>query len=206
MSTQQRIIKQSILIPFYLSLVLSICISLQRQSYASETWTFENMSVLPPSDIYLGLYNVHTGSFSRADKIILMHYSDTGSIVRGYETQILPDGTNSGWTSHTYWTSAGLDPETTYTFRVKARNGNLVDTEWTYLGSETTPPCLVPCLGDFDWDGDVDGSDLAVFAADFGRTDCLKGDKCEGDFDKDYDIDEKDLAIFTSHFGRNDCP
>jgi len=29
-----------------------------------------------------------------------------------------------------------------------------------------------PCEGDFDLDGDVDGSDLAVFAADFGRTDC----------------------------------
>ena len=28
------------------------------------------------------------------------------------------------------------------------------------------------CEGDFDGDGDVDGSDLAVFAADFGRTDC----------------------------------
>lgn len=31
-------------------------------------------------------------------------------------------------------------------------------------------PC--PCEGDFDGDGDVDGSDLAIFAADFGRTDC----------------------------------
>jgi len=28
------------------------------------------------------------------------------------------------------------------------------------------------CEGDFDGDGDVDGSDLAIFAADFGRTDC----------------------------------
>ena len=28
------------------------------------------------------------------------------------------------------------------------------------------------CEGDFDYDGDVDGSDLAIFAADFGRTDC----------------------------------
>ena len=28
------------------------------------------------------------------------------------------------------------------------------------------------CEGDFDKDGDVDSSDLAVFAADFGRTDC----------------------------------
>ena len=31
---------------------------------------------------------------------------------------------------------------------------------------------LPPCEGNFDGDGDVDGSDLAVFAADFGRTDC----------------------------------
>jgi len=29
-----------------------------------------------------------------------------------------------------------------------------------------------PCEGDFGCDGDVDGSDLAVFATDFGRTDC----------------------------------
>lgn len=29
-----------------------------------------------------------------------------------------------------------------------------------------------PCEGDFDCDGDVDGSDLTTFAADFGRTDC----------------------------------
>ena len=28
------------------------------------------------------------------------------------------------------------------------------------------------CEGDFDTDGDVDGSDLALFAGDFGRTDC----------------------------------
>ena len=27
-------------------------------------------------------------------------------------------------------------------------------------------------LGDFDEDGDVDGSDLATFASEFGRTDC----------------------------------
>ena len=31
------------------------------------------------------------------------------------------------------------------------------------------------CEGDFDNDGDVDGSDLSVFAADFGRTDCDLG-------------------------------
>jgi hypothetical protein len=59
------------------------------------------------------------------------------------------------------------------------------------------------CPGDFDTDGDVDGSDLAVFAADFGRTDC-SGD-CEGDFDGDGDVDGSDLAVFAADFGRTDC-
>ena len=60
------------------------------------------------------------------------------------------------------------------------------------------------CEGDFDGDSDVDGSDLAVFAADFGRTDC--SDDCEGDFEPDGDVDGSDLAIFAADFGRTDCP
>ena len=62
------------------------------------------------------------------------------------------------------------------------------------------------CLGDFEGDGDVDGSDLAVFAADFGRTDCDQGDACEGDFDGAGDVDSSDLALFAADFGRTDCP
>ena len=63
-----------------------------------------------------------------------------------------------------------------------------------------------PCEGDFDYDGDVDGSDLAVFAADFGRTDCGTDPPCEGDFDGDGDVDGSDLAVFAADFGRTDCP
>jgi len=59
------------------------------------------------------------------------------------------------------------------------------------------------CKGDFDYDGDVDGSDLAIFAADFGRTDCSSD--CEGDFDYDGDVDGSDLAIFAADFSRTDC-
>ena len=62
------------------------------------------------------------------------------------------------------------------------------------------------CEGDFDGDGHVDGSDLAVFAADFGRTDCAVGPACEGDLDGDGDCDGLDLAIFAADFGRTDCP
>lgn len=63
------------------------------------------------------------------------------------------------------------------------------------------------CPGDFDNDGDVDGSDLAVFAADFGRTDCCEpgAQRCEGNFDSDCDVDGSDLAVFAADFGRTDC-
>ena len=80
-----------------------------------------------------------------------------------------------------------------------------------YLDYSTLEVCCaeVPeCKGNFDLDGDVDGSDLAVFAADFGRTDCCEpGAKlCEGDFDSDGDVDGSDLAVFAADFGRTDCP
>ena len=41
-----------------------------------------------------------------------------------------------------------------------------------YIMVASIPPN--DCPGDFENDGDVDGSDLAVFAADFGRTDCIE--------------------------------
>ncbi|MGA1823816.1 MAG: LamG-like jellyroll fold domain-containing protein [bacterium] len=54
--------------------------------------------------------------------------------------------------------------------------------------------------GDFDADGDCDGSDLAVFAVDFGRTDC--SGNCEGDFDNNNNVDDSDLAVFAKDFGQ----
>ena len=67
-----------------------------------------------------------------------------------------------------------------------------------------TAEAVAFCEGDFGNDGDVDGSDLAIFAADFGRTDC--SDDCKGDFDFDGDVDGSDLAVFAADFGRTDCP
>lgn len=71
---------------------------------------------------------------------------------------------------------------------------------------ETYASVMLRCEGDFDGDSDVDGSDLAVFAADFGRTDCDQGQECEGDFDGDGDVDGSDLAVFAADFGRTNCP
>jgi hypothetical protein len=61
------------------------------------------------------------------------------------------------------------------------------------------------CAGDFDTDGVVGGSDLAYFAADFGRTDCDTGENCEGNYNTDADLDGSDLAIFAAGFGSLDC-
>ena len=79
---------------------------------------------------------------------------------------------------------------------------------------ETTQPGRLCCMwsiclpgeGDFDTDGDVDDSDLALFAPDFGRTDCDSAPPGEGDFDTDGDVDGSDLATFAAEFGRTDCP
>jgi parallel beta-helix repeat protein len=59
------------------------------------------------------------------------------------------------------------------------------------------------CEGDFDSDHDVDGADMVVFNADFGRTDCEAD--CECDFDGDGAVDNSDLTVFAEDFGRTDC-
>jgi len=46
----------------------------------------------------------------------------------------------------------------------------------------------------------------AIFASDFGRTNCDQNDPCKGDFDGDGDVDGSDLAVFAADFGRTDCP
>jgi hypothetical protein len=50
-------------------------------------------------------------------------------------------GTNSGWTTSTSWNSTGLNCNTSYAFRVKARNGDGIETAWTSLGSQSTQAC-----------------------------------------------------------------
>ena len=47
-------------------------------------------------------------------------------------------GTNSGWITTTNWTSSSLSPETAYSFRIKARNANNVETGWYTAGSQST--------------------------------------------------------------------
>ena len=63
-----------------------------------------------------------------------------------YFAENITAGTNSGWTTSTSWNSTGLSPDTSYAFRVRARNGNSVVTAWTDLGSATTDPLVGPVV------------------------------------------------------------
>jgi hypothetical protein len=55
-----------------------------------------------------------------------------------YYCENTSQGTNSGWVTDLLWDIGNLNPGTTYSFRVKARNGNRVETDWVDLGSQTT--------------------------------------------------------------------
>ena len=70
------------------------------------------------------------------------------------------------------------------------------------------------CEGNFDTDGDVDGSDAIIFKAEFGRSPysnpCTEENPCPADFDQDGDVDGSDALKFKEDFGRsefdNPCP
>lgn len=59
----------------------------------------------------------------------------------------------------------------------------------------------IPWNTDIDGDGDIDGSDLAELAANFG---CAGG--CAADFDGNDVVDENDLIAFGAEFSWSGCP
>jgi hypothetical protein len=100
--------------------------------------------------------------------------------------------------------------------------GNVDNCPYHYnpLQEDTYPPQgndigdACDCEGDFDCDGDVDGTDATAFKNNFGRrtynNPCENGNPCNGDFDCDNDCDGLDAANFRPDFGRssfnNPCP
>jgi len=81
------------------------------------------------------------------------------------------------------------------------------------LQEDTFPPAgnscgdICECEGNFDGDGDVDGTDATTFKSNFGRNQftnpCESVDPCNGDVDCDGDVDGSDASLFKADFGRN---
>ncbi len=107
----------------------------------------------------------------------------------------LPNGTALSTAVNISATTAGVEP---VTIPVYLSVGDIRTT----VGDRK--PAI--CEGDFDSDGDVDGSDLTLFSNDFGRVNCASNNPCDGDFDNDGDVDGSDLSTFSDDFGRVDCP
>jgi hypothetical protein len=149
------------------------------------------------------LFGVDTG----VDTVLSIHSSNSGNQSDQIDCNDDASGSacstkDSGLGRDSFLTHAMTSGETVYIrlTRYSEYTNGMYNLGWSFV--ET----VNPCEGDFEPDGDVDGSDLAVFAADFGRTNCDTGPLCEGDFDNDNDVDGSDLAVFAEDFGRTDCP
>jgi hypothetical protein len=59
-----------------------------------------------------------------------------------YQCQNVNTKTDSGWITETYWDSNNLACSTSYSFRVKAKNEEGVETGWTSLGKQPTVKCV----------------------------------------------------------------
>ncbi|MCB2183356.1 MAG: S8 family serine peptidase [Desulfobulbaceae bacterium] len=66
-------------------------------------------------------------------------------------------------------------------------------------------PGINLCISDLDVDGDVDGSDVFVFAAETGRFDCSETTPCLADLTNDGAVDSSDLSLLLDDMGRSDC-
>jgi hypothetical protein len=84
----------------------------------------------------------------------------------------IPDITASGMDP----TISGLTPGLYDVGLTVTDEDGLTDTDTMLLGAAGSCEPASECHGDFDGDGNVDGSDLVLFATDFGRTDCLTDD------------------------------
>jgi hypothetical protein len=62
------------------------------------------------------------------------------------------------------------------------------------------------CAADLDEDGDVDGSDLAVFTEAYGSSSGGGTYDPAADFNESGEIDENDLAVTATGFGTVECP
>jgi pectate lyase len=96
--------------------------------------------------------------------------SDLGDI-EYYFANLTDTSHNSGWIASPFWTDTGLEPATTYSYAVQARDLSINEnaTDWSDTASATTDPwsCTTPIEGDLNNDCQVNFTDLAVLASEW---------------------------------------
>ena len=108
-----------------------------------------------------------------------------------------------GWeTSMNQWNDSAVRGDGVRWLTLEEIYDSRVDMAFLLTTEDDTPYCK----GDYDRDGDVDGTDLVIVSQDMGWTDCYYRGDCEGDVDYDGDVDTDDIAAFAPDFGRADCP
>ena len=122
------------------------------------------------------------------------------SLVTDTEDESIP-ANNHLWTYNGI--SFGAGPETEAVLPEGAHTITLTVFDSDGMQGSDTLEILVaePCYGDFDDDGDVDGSDLKTLGDQLG----CEG-ACPADFDGNKIVDEVDVELFARDYGRNDCP
>jgi len=131
-------------------------------------------------------------------------------ILKQFQTKDCPwldENPKSGDVEHSPPTSAGCDEITISIDTTGLTQGKYSAEIYITNNDPDENPTIVPvqlmvtlssCEGDFDGDGDIDGSDLATFADAYATGDDL------ADLNNDGNVDAKDLAIFAANFGRMD--
>ena len=158
----------------------------------------EHFAIGDPVTISMEIGNI--GSLSVSGTVIMKVQDETGQLVQTFRNDFAELPENDSLSIVNEWDSS------------EAAGGSYQVIGYVLFNSKSNDPATAvvstraPCEGDFNGDRDVDGSDLAVFSADFGRTDCGQGDPCEGDFDSNNNVDDLDLTTFSADFGRTDCP
>jgi hypothetical protein len=150
------------------------------------------------------LFSTMFAQLSHSAEVTLMWDQNDPMSVTGYYVYY---GLESG--SYTTKIDAGYDSQYTLFDLDDLTSYYIAVTAYNEFGeSDYSEEIIYPshaCEGDFDRDGNIDGTDLANSVADFGRTNCLDTGDCAGDMDSDGDVDETDLAKFALDFGRTDC-
>jgi len=135
-------------------------------------------------------------SFSNVtDSSIQANWNANGNpIGTEYYCENITKGTNSDWTTETYWNESGLNYATEYCYQVRARNGDSVETTSLDLGCQQTVSLPMICDNVI-----ITMNDFAILASYWLDSSCSPGDQwCRGaDFNQLDGVNDDDLMTLA---------